>query len=287
MAKIKNVTVLGTGVLGAQIAFQAAYAGFDVVAYDINDAALDRAKATFAGLVKTYEEQVPGAADGKAAQALTRLAYSSDLAGSVQEADLVIEAVPEKLELKRSIFAQIGAAAPAHTIFATNTSTLLPSDIKDSSGRVDRFLALHFANMLWINKTAEVMATADTSPEVFAAVSAYAADMGMVPIEIKKEKAGYLLNSLLVPWLAAASELFVDEIAEPAMIDKAWRISTGAPLGPFQIVDIVGLNTVYEIASANPDPAQQKWAKIVKEQYIDQGKLGVATGEGIYKYPAT
>ena len=286
MAKLNNVTVLGTGVLGAQIAFQAAYAGFTLVAYDINDEALDQAKARFKGLVKTYEEQVPGASDGKAAEAFDRISYSSSLSESVQDADLVIEAVPEKLELKRSIFAEIGAAAPAKTIFATNTSTLLPSDIKDSSGRPDRFLALHFANRLWLNKTAEVMGTADTDPEVYKTVAKYASDMGMVPIEIKKEKAGYLLNSLLVPWLSAASELFVDGIADPAMIDKAWKISTGAPLGPFQIIDIVGLNTVYEIASTNPEPAQQKWAKIVKEQYIDQGKLGVATGEGIYKYPS-
>lgn len=286
MAKLNNVTVLGTGVLGAQIAFQAAYAGFTVVAYDINDAALDKAKATFQGLVKTYEEQVEGAAGGKADAAFARIGYSCVLAESVKDADLVIEAVPEKLALKQSIFAEIGAAAPAKTIFATNTSTLLPSDIKDSSGRPDRFLALHFANMLWINKTAEVMVTPDTSPEVFATVVEYATDMGMVPIPIKKEKAGYLLNSLLVPWLDAASELYVDGFADPETVDKAWKVSTGAPMGPFQIIDMVGLNTVYEIAATNPAPAQQKWAKMLKEQYIDKGKLGLSTGEGIYKYPA-
>ncbi|WP_024794565.1 3-hydroxyacyl-CoA dehydrogenase [Tomitella biformata] len=286
MAKLNNVTVLGTGVLGAQIAFQAAYAGFTVVAYDINEAALDKAKATFQGLVETYKEQVEGAADGKADAAYARVSYSCVLAESVKDADLVIEAVPEKLALKQSIFAEIGAAAPAKTIFATNTSTLLPSDIKDSSGRPDRFLALHFANMLWVNKTAEVMVTPDTSPEVFATVVEYATDMGMVPIEIKKEKAGYLLNSLLVPWLDAASELYVDGYADPETVDKAWRVSTGAPMGPFQIIDMVGLNTVYEIAATNPASAQQKWAKLLKEQYIDQGKLGLSTGEGIYKYPA-
>lgn len=286
MAKLNNVTVLGTGVLGAQIAFQAAYAGFTLVAYDINDEALDTAKSRFKGLVKTYEEQVPGASDGKAAEAFDRISYSSSLSESVQDADLVIEAVPEKLELKRSIFAEIGAAAPAKTIFATNTSTLLPSDIKDSSGRPDRFLALHFANRLWLNKTAEVMGTADTDPEVYKTVAKYASDMGMVPIEIKKEKAGYLLNSLLVPFLSAASALLVDEIADPEMVDKAWKVSTGAPLGPFQIIDLVGLNTVYNIVSTNPDPTQQKWAKMLKEDYIDKGKLGQASGEGIYKYPA-
>lgn len=285
MTSIKNVTVLGTGVLGAQIAYQASYAGFAVTAYDINDDVLARAAKTFDGLVTTYDQQVEGAAGGKAAEARARLTLSSDLAAAVGAADLVIEAIPEKLELKRSVFADVGKAAPASAILATNTSTLLPSQIMDATGRPERFLALHFANMLWVNNTAEIMGTAKTDKAVYDEVVDYATAMGMVPIEVKKEKAGYLLNSLLVPFLAAAAELFVDEIAEPEMVDKAWKVSTGAPMGPFQIIDLVGLNTVYNIASANPDPVQQRWAKVLKEQYIDKGRTGLAAGAGIYEYP--
>ena len=284
MTDIRTVTVLGTGVLGSQIAYQAAFSGFAVTAYDINDEVLEGAAKRFAGLVETYKAEVAGAADGAADAALERLTLSSDLAAAVADADLVIEAIPENLEIKRDTYAKLAALAPAKTIFATNSSTLLPSDMVGFTGRPDRFLALHFANRVWIHNTAEVMGTPETDPAVFAAVSAFAGAIGMVPIEIKKEKAGYLLNSLLVPFLSAAGELLVDGIAEPDAIDKTWRIGTGSPMGPFQIYDIVGLTTAYNV-SVNGGPKQQAFAQLIKENYIDKGKLGVATGEGFYSYP--
>lgn len=285
MTALRNITVLGTGVLGSQIAYQTAYRGFDVVAYDIDDAALESAKQRFAALADTYvAEGVDGAADGKAQEALGRITRSADLGEAVAKADLVIEAIPENLEIKRATYEQLATLAPEHTIFATNSSTLLPSDLASFTGRADRFLALHFANRVWVHNTAEVMGTEATSPEVFQAVARFAAEIGMVPIEIKKEKAGYLLNSLLVPFLQAAGELLVDGIAEPDAIDKTWRIGTGAPMGPFQIYDIVGLTTAYNISMMG-GAKQQAFAALIKERYIDQGKLGVATGEGFYSYP--
>ncbi|MFB9308662.1 3-hydroxybutyryl-CoA dehydrogenase [Agromyces hippuratus] len=285
MTALRNITVLGTGVLGSQIAYQTAYRGFDVVAYDIDDAALEAAKQRFAGLADTYvTEGVDGAADGEAQAAIGRITRSSDLGDAVAKADLVIEAIPENLEIKRATYEQLATLAPEHTIFATNSSTLLPSDLSSFTGRADRFLALHFANRVWVHNTAEVMGTEATSPEVFQAVVEFAAEIGMVPIEIKKEKAGYLLNSLLVPFLQAAGELLVDGIAEPDAIDKTWRIGTGAPMGPFQIYDIVGLTTAYNISMMG-GAKQQAFAALIKERYIDQGKLGVATGEGFYSYP--
>ncbi|MGI9822121.1 3-hydroxyacyl-CoA dehydrogenase [Agromyces sp. Marseille-Q5079] len=281
---IANVTVLGTGVLGSQIAYQTAFSGFDVVAYDISDDALEAARQRFAGLADTYvKEGVAGAADGAQA-ALGRVTFSADLAAAVANADLVIEAIPEQLALKQSTYEKLAALAPERTIFATNSSTLLPSDLAPFTGRADRFLALHFANRVWAHNTAEVMGTDATSPDVYATVVDFASSIGMVPIAIKKEKAGYLLNSLLVPFLSAAGELLVDGIAEPDAIDKTWRIGTGAPMGPFQIYDIVGLTTAYNISKAG-GPKQQAFADLIKERYIDQGKLGVATGEGFYTYP--
>ncbi|MHC9045891.1 3-hydroxyacyl-CoA dehydrogenase [Microbacterium saperdae] len=282
---MKNITVLGTGVLGSQIAFQTAFHGFDVVAYDIDQPALDRASERFQGLAARYEaDGVAGAADGGAAAAIQRIRLSSDLTDAVSAADLVIEAVPENLELKQSIYRTIADAAPAATVFATNSSTLLPSALSASTGRPDRFLALHFANEIWSHNTAEVMGTPATDPAVYEQVVAFAGQIGMVPIEIKKEKAGYLLNSLLVPFLQAAGELLVDGIAEPEAIDATWRIGTGAPAGPFEIYDIVGLTTAYNISRMG-DAKQQAFADLIKERYIDQGKLGVATGEGFYTYP--
>lgn len=282
---MKNITVLGTGVLGSQIAFQTAFHGFDVVAYDIDQAALDRASERFRGLAARYaSDGVTGSADGGADAAIARIRLTHDLADAAAEADLVIEAVPESLELKQGIYRTLGSVAPATTIFATNSSTLLPSDLADATGRPDRFLALHFANEIWAHNTAEVMGTPATDPAVYAAVVEFATRIGMVPIEIKKEKAGYLLNSLLVPFLQAGAELLVDGIAEPEAIDATWRIGTGAPKGPFEIYDIVGLTTAYNISRMG-DEKQQRFADLLKEKYIDQGKLGVATGEGFYTYP--
>ncbi|MUL82803.1 MULTISPECIES: 3-hydroxyacyl-CoA dehydrogenase [unclassified Mycolicibacterium] len=280
---IKTVTVLGTGVLGSQIAFQTAFKDCTVTAYDVNDKVLEAARDRFEKLAETYANEVPGARDGAAEKALSRLTLTSDLAAAVAHADLVIEAIPEILDLKRNTYRKLGELAPDKTIFATNSSTLLPSDLKDATGRPEKFLALHFANRVWQFNTAEVMGTADTDPDVFARVVEFAKAIGMVPIELHKEKAGYVLNSLLVPLLNAAAELAAGGYADPSAVDTTWRIATGAPVGPFQIYDIIGLTTPYNIM-ASGDAEAQKLAAWLKENYIDKGKLGLATGEGFYKY---
>lgn len=285
MPHIKTLTVLGTGVLGSQIAYQAAFHGFAVTAYDIDADALVKAEARFARLAGTYRAaKVAGAAEGKAEAALGKLRLTADLGDAVADADLVIEAVPEVLELKREVYRKLADLAPAKTIFATNSSTLLPSDLKESTGRADRFLALHYANNIWAQNIAEVMGTADTDPAAFDTVVEFARNSGLEPIEIRKEKAGYVLNSLLVPLLNAAAGLLLQGVASPETIDKTWRIATGAPSGPFQIFDVVGLGTAYNIASSSRDTGSQAFARYLKDNYIDQGKLGVATGEGFYTY---
>ena len=283
MHDIEKVTILGTGVLGSQIAFQTALHGFAVTAWDISDDALSGARGRFDGLAATYAREVPAAGDGKAQAVRDGLTLTSDLAAAVGDADLVIEAVPEVLSIKQELYGRIATLAPERTIFATNSSTLLPSALKDFTGRPDRFLALHFANRIWQFNTAEVMGTPDTDPAVFDRVVAFAAAIGMVPIPIHKEKAGYVLNSLLVPFLNAAAELGAGGYAEPQDVDKVWRIATGAPMGPFQIFDIIGLTTPYNIMS-HGDAKAQASAAWLKENYIDKGKLGVATGEGFYSY---
>lgn len=284
---IRKVTVLGTGVLGSQIAFQTAYCGFEVSAYDINDGALETAKKRFAGLVEAYKaDKYPGTEDGQAERAAEAIRLTTDLAEAVADADLVIEAVPETPEIKTSTYEKLAAVAPEKTIFATNTSTMLPSSFMEATGRPEKFLALHFANHIWRLNTAEIMGTPKTDPKVFDEIVEFAEAIKMVPIKVLKEQPGYVLNSLLVPFLNAGAGLLVGGVADVETIDKTWRIATGAPLGPFQIYDVVGLNTAYNISSANPAPAAQAFAKLLKEQYIDQGKLGRETGEGFYTYEA-
>lgn len=281
--EIRSVTVLGTGVLGSQIAFQTAFRGFDVTAYDIDDEALAGARDRFARLGAAYCEEVPGATDEKVERTCSSITLTTDLAAAAVDADLVIEAVPEVLDIKRETYTRLGELAPSRTIFATNSSTLLPSDMKDFTGRPDRFLALHFANQVWKFNTAEVMGTPQTDPAVFRAVVDFAEKIGMVPIELHKEKAGYVLNSLLVPFLNSAAALAAGGYAEPEAVDKTWRIATGAPVGPFQILDIIGLTTPYNIL-VHGGENERRLAEWLKTNYIDKGKLGLATGEGFYRY---
>jgi 3-hydroxyacyl-CoA dehydrogenase len=281
---IRKVTLIGTGVLGSQIAYQSVYCGYSVTAYDINDAALDAARAHLGELAALYVREVEGATPERTQSALERITLTSDLATAVGDADLVIEAAPEKLELKRELYGQLGELAPERAIFATNSSTLLPSAIAPATGRPDRFLALHFVVQVWAHNIAEVMSHPGTDPAVYRRVVAFAQSIGMVPIEVRRERPGYVTNSLLVPWVFAAVDLIATGVADPETIDKAWRISTGSPVGPVELLDVIGLVTPYNIMAASPDEGTRANAQYLKEHYIDKGKLGRASGEGFYTY---
>lgn len=281
---LQNLTVLGTGVLGSQIIFQSAYFGKDVVAYDINDEILSKLPERWEYLKAAYRSDLPDATEQKLDEAVSRIRTTSDLADALSDADIVIEAVPERLDIKQQTWERVGELAPAKTIFCTNSSTLLPSDIAPFTGRPEKFLALHFANEVWKFNTGEVMGHEGTDPEVFEQVAEFAAEIGMVPIRVHKEQAGYVLNSLLVPLLNAASALFVKGVATPEDIDNTWRIATGSPSGPFQFYDVIGMMTPYNLSKDSADPTQREFAKIIKRDYIDKGYLGKGSGRGFYTY---
>lgn len=286
--KYTNITVAGSGVLGSQIAYQTAFKGFPVVVYDINDEALARAKDRIMNLKPYYQTDL-GATEEEVNTAYNRISFSSQLSEAVSKADLVIEAIPEVVQIKTAFYTELGKVAPEKTVFATNSSTLLPSQFAEATGRPERFLALHFANEIWKNNTAEVMKHPGTDAEVFDEVIEFAKAIGMVALPLQKEQPGYILNSLLVPLLDAAQMLLIKEIADPETIDKTWMVGTGAPLGPFAILDVVGINTAYNItlakAKATGKEEFEKLAELLKTEYIDKGKLGRATGEGFYTYP--
>ncbi len=284
----KNITVAGSGVLGSQIAYQTAFKGFNVVVYDINDEALARAKDRIMNLKPHYQADL-GATEEEVNTAYNRISFNSHLSEAVRDADLVIEAIPEVVQIKSDFYTELGNVAPDKTIFATNSSTLLPSQFAEATGRPERFLALHFANEIWKNNTAEIMKHPGTDAKVFDEVIEFAKTIGMVALPLQKEQPGYILNSLLVPLLDAAQMLLIKEIADPETIDKTWMVGTGAPLGPFAILDVVGINTAYNItlakAQATGKEEFEKLAELLRTEYIDKGKLGRATGEGFYKYP--
>lgn len=280
----KNVTVIGSGVLGSQIAFQIAYSGFNVIVYDINDDALVKAQHSMVTLTKNYERDME-VTDLELKETLSRLTYTSNLETASINADLIIEAIPEVKELKIKLYQQLSQIAPKKTIFATNTSTFLPSDFSEITKRPKQFLALHFANQIWLNNTAEIMGTSETDPKVFEAIVNFSKNIGMIPLPLHKEQRGYILNSLLVPLLKAGEDLLVNDVATPETIDKTWMIATKAPRGPFGILDIVGLNTAYNIALSHKTKDSQQIADYLKEHYIDKGYLGIQSGQGFYTYP--
>ena len=199
---IKKVLVVGSGTLGQQIGFQCAMHGFDVVMYDVKQETLDACRA----IQREYGElfRSRGRSKAEVDAALARISYTLDLEEAGRDADLVSESVPENPDIKRKVYPLLHAACPPKTIFTTNTSTLLPSQIADATGRPERFLALHFANEIWDRNIGEVMGHAGTDREIFEIVVKFAKAIGMVPIRVEKEQNGYIINSLLVPWLMAA-----------------------------------------------------------------------------------
>lgn len=308
---IKNVTVAGAGVLGSQIAFQTAYKGFNVTVWVRSEASIDRAKPKFAALEQTYANTLEAmktkpaafarglasadasadeldALKAKAHDALESIRFTTSYEDAARDADLVIEAIAEDPAQKTAFYTELAKHLPEKAILVTNSSTLLPSAFAESTGRPEKYLALHFANQIWMNNTAEVMGHPGTGEAAYRDVVEFAAAIGMVPLELHKEQPGYILNSMLVPFLSAAQALYATGVADPATIDKTWMLATGAPLGPFRILDIVGVTTAYNIVSmkpeaADPESVMGKVAAMLKEM-IDAGKTGVAAGEGFYKY---
>lgn len=284
---IKNVTVAGTGVLGSQIAFQTAFKGFDVSAYDISDEALMKGKEKFKVLKERYQEDNYGTKEEVDA-AYNRISLYTDLAKAVEHADLLIEAVPEVLGIKKNFYKELSKVAREETIFASNSSTMIPSQIVSFTGRPGKYLHLHFANEIWKLNIAEVMKHDGTSTEVFEEVIEFAKAIGMVPIPLHKEQPGYVLNTLLVPHIKASIQLVVDGVADPEAVDKTWMISTGAPLGPFAFLDIIGPNTPYNLYKAYGEAGDEVSARVagwIKSEYLDKGKMGKANGKGVYMYP--
>lgn len=183
----KNITVAGSGVLGYQIAFQIAFHGFNVTVYDVSDDILEQAKAKFSKLSQAYKKDLDATSE-KIEIAFNHLHYQSNLAEAVKDADLVIEAIPENFDIKKHFYQQLSQLAPEKTVFATNSSTMLPSQFAEFTGRAEKFLALHFANQIWKYNTAEVMGHATTDPAVFNQIIQFAKEIGMLVLPLYKEQ---------------------------------------------------------------------------------------------------
>jgi 3-hydroxybutyryl-CoA dehydrogenase len=284
---VRRVAVVGAGTMGQQIAFQCAGHGYDVVVYDVDATALEAASAR----IDTYADglEASGVITSELRSAArARITLTADLSAAAEDADLLSEAVPEDPELKGRVLAEFDGACPARTIFMTNTSTLVPSQFAQASGRPDRLLALHFHLPVWINNLADVMPHAGTAPDVTEVVLAFARRIGQVPIELRREYNGYVFNSMYSALNRAAITLAQQGVASIEDIDRSWMHVTKAPVGPLGALDAVGLDTVWTItdywARQLGDEqlrANATWLKA----YVDRGDLGVKSGRGFYSYP--
>lgn len=280
----QNITIAGTGVLGSQIAYQTALNGFKVTAYDLD---VDAAKQRVLALKDSYKRDLD-LTDEDFQAGLNNLTFTTNLEEAVQDADYVIEALPEELSIKADFYKQLSKLAPAKTVFASNSSTMVPSQLVKYVDRPQKFLNMHFANMIWKCNVAEIMGTDQTDPAVYQAVVDFARAIKMVPIEIHKEQPGYVLNSLLIPFVVSAMSLWVKGVADPETVDKDWMISTGAPVGPFIMLDDVGLRTVWNIVNELYATQHKELFKQIADKLkekIDAGQEGLESGEGFYKYP--
>ena len=285
MSEFKTVTILGGGVLGSQIAMQAAYHGKDVTVYDPFQETLDKLPARWEWMRGEYAKDLEGFTEEKFNDAVLRITPTSDLERAVSDVDIIIEAVPENLELKRETWAKVGKMADSRTIFATNTSSLLPSSFADASGAPERFLAIHYANKIWTQNLAEVMRTEKTDSDVFERAVQYTEETGMIPARVLKETPGYFLNSLLIPWLKAGAALYINGVGSPDQIDTAWRNGTHFPHGPFEVYDVVGFNVAANVARNSGEDSQIRFADKLQEA-IDAGFTGIADSKGFYTYDA-
>ena len=288
--QIEKVLIVGSGTMGQQIGLQCAMSGFDTTMYDISEEALQRCRAGQEAFVPSWRKSNPDASDENVAAGLARLSYSCDLKSAARDVDLVNESIPEELAIKQSVYSELSRYCRPDAILTTNTSTLLPSAIAPFVERPERFLALHFGNLVWEAPIGEVMPHPGTDAKVFERVLTFAGDISMVPIRIEKEQPGYLINSVLQPWLMAASALVVNGVATPQDVDKTWMICSQMTHGPFGVLDVIGAETAYNVtqlwAAAEPDnPQHLKNAAFIKENLLDKGHLGVQSGQGYYSYP--
>jgi 3-hydroxybutyryl-CoA dehydrogenase len=280
---IKTVGVLGCGLMGSGIAQVCAAAGYKTVVREVNDAFLQKGL----GRIKKFLDD--GVAKGKAT-AESREATLANLSGTttfeaLKECDLIIEAIVENLDDKRITYAALEQIVGRHTIFVSNTSSLCITELAAATTRPDRFGGLHFFNPVPIMKLVEVIRALTTSDDTYNAVFAFAESLGKEPITAP-DRPGFIVNRLLVPYLLDAIRAYEHGLGTIEDIDKGMKLGCGYPMGPFTLLDFVGLDTTYYIANIMyeefHEPAYAP-PPLLKRMVL-AGRMGRKSGQGFYRY---
>jgi 3-hydroxybutyryl-CoA dehydrogenase len=287
---IKKVIILGAGTMGQQIGFLCAMHGYDVTIYDISDDILKASVKLIEKLGASFFVPIGRITADQLKEIMSRITTTSDTKVAAKDADIISESVPENLELKAKVFAQFNELCPEKTIFTTNTSFLMPSKFAEATGRPGKFAALHFHDVRTTN-VVDVMPHPGTDPAVTRLIYDFAVSIGQIAIMLHRENNGYVFNTMLSSLCTTAMTLVTTGVVSIEDVDRAWMGVTRMPIGPFGMMDQMGLKTVWAVndylarnAKHIQDNQLQANADFLK-QYVDRGELGAKTKKGFYSYP--